>query len=193
MSIYYNFFRFVNMVTTFGFEDGKLLDHIKTARTNISKELKDSQNCLVFFPENNIKKNNEFLFQQLNLSDWSFVEKDLSQENINTAARMFLNLNACRKADNLKQYFKALYIRVLWEFKGTYSPLPRPLKEVILSSLKIFHETSTGDNKTIARTFQNRLNTIFKGKGFQLHCFVVVIQEIFEKAGLKIGNGSVND
>ena len=40
--------------------------------------------------------------------------------------------------------------------------MPRPIKQVILSSWKIFHETSTGDNKTIAKTFLDRLNTILK-------------------------------
>ena len=39
---------------------------------------------------------------------------------------------------------------------------PKPLKQIVLSSLKIFHVTSTGDNKTIAKTFLDRLKTILK-------------------------------
>ena len=152
------------MVTKFGFEDGKILDHIKTAKTNISKELEKSPGCFAFAPQKIIEKNNEFLSQQLNSTDdRSFVKIDLSEENINRAAKMFLNLNACyKKADNLKEYFKNLYYLGMWEFKGTYAPMPRPLKQVILSSWKIFHDTSTGDNKTIAKTFLDRLNTILK-------------------------------
>ena len=77
------------MVTTFGLEDGKILDHIKTARTNIRKELENSPGCAVFAPKEIIEKNNDFLFQQLNSTDRSFVKRDLSEEKINSAAKMF--------------------------------------------------------------------------------------------------------
>ena len=102
------------MVTTFGFEDVKMSDHIKTARANISKELENSPGCSALAPVQIIEKNNEFLFQQLNLTDWSFVKRDLSEENIIIAAKMFLDINSCyKKADNMKEYFKNLFYQTL--------------------------------------------------------------------------------
>ena len=146
------------MVTSFGGEDGKILDHIKTARETIKEEL-ISTNCLVFAPHQIIEKNNDFLSKQLNLTDLSFLRRDLREENINKAAKFFLYLNACNKREHLKDYFEFLYFQAIWEPKGTFMPMPRPLKEIILSFWKIYHETSTGDNKTISKAFLDMLYT----------------------------------
>ena len=100
-------FRFVNSVTTAEpFDEKSVWKNVKKVRS--SSHSSYEQNCSTWLNKEDVSSNLQDLYDRLEVFNVSNKAHNISLDNLNTAAEMFVYLNICPK-DEEREEWKAIY------------------------------------------------------------------------------------
>ena len=144
--------RFINSIENL--DQNIAWENVKTAR-NIYLSKYNQSSCNYLLPNKNIRENIERFMKLANTSS-SYLQKNLTKEDINGGAKMFLYLNSCPNNGAIKNHTLKYFGRVFKKYHD--EPTNSGMVLYTLNAMKLF----SNDGRIIASKILEKITTLFK-------------------------------